>query len=83
MDLAGTQGKSDKDTWPLENKAALKAIGLLSRSVRGAKDGKVELSNLVATKGFDSEFERTTVPYSMQSGFAPLFHNGSAMLTQW
>ena len=77
VDLAGTQGKSDKDLLDL-----LKQNGTHSYKatikVYGAKDGKVDLSNLVATKDLTVNLNGHQSLTQMQSGFVPS-SNGSAM----
>ena len=69
VDLAGTQGKSDKDLLNL-----LKQNGTHSYKatikVYGAKDGKVDLSNLVATKDLDVNLNGLTTPAEVQKGVA-------------
>ena len=77
VDLAGTQGKSDKDLLDL-----LKQNGTHSYKatikVYGAKDGKADLSNLVATKDLTVNLNGHQSLTQMQSGFVPS-SNGSAM----
>ena len=77
MDLAGTQGKSDKELLDL-----LKQNGTHSYKatikVYGAKDGKADLSNLVATKDLTVNLNGHQSLIPMQSGFVPS-SNGSAM----
>ena len=77
VDLAGTQGKSDKDLLEL-----LKQNGTHSYKatikVYGAKDGKADLSNLVATKDLTVNLNGHQSLVPMQSGFVPS-SNGSAM----
>ena len=69
VDLAGTQGKSDKDL--LDH---LKQNGTQSYKatikVYGAKDGKSDLSNLVATKDLDVNLNGLTTPAEVQKGVA-------------
>ena len=69
VDLAGTQGKSDKDL--LDH---LKQNGTQSYKatikVYGAKDGKADLSNLVATKDLDVNLNGLTTPAEVQKGVA-------------
>ena len=69
VDLAGTQGKSDKDlldllkqNGPQSYKATIK--------VYGAKDGKADLNNLVATKDLDVNLNGLTTPAEVQKGVA-------------
>ena len=73
VDLAGTQGKSDKELLDL-----LKQNGTQSYKVYGAKDGKADLSNLVATKDLTVNLNGHQSLTQMQSGFVPS-SNGSAM----
>ena len=77
VDLAGTQGKSDKELLDL-----LKQNGTHSYKatikVYGAKDGKADLSNLVATKDLTVNLNGYQSLTQMQSGFVPS-SNGSAM----
>ena len=77
VDLAGTQGKSDKELLDL-----LKQNGTHSYKatikVYGAKDGKADLSNLVATKDLTVNLNGHQSLTPMQSGFVPS-SNGSAM----
>ena len=77
VDLAGTQGKSDKELLDL-----LKQYGTQSYKatikVYGAKDGKADLTNLVATKDLTVNLNRHQSLVPMQSGFVPS-SNGSAM----
>ena len=77
VDLAGTQGKSDKELLDL-----LKQNGTHSYKatikVYGAKDGKADLSNLVATKDLTVNLNGHQSLTQMQSGFVPS-SNGSAM----
>ena len=79
VDLAGTQGKSDKELLDL-----LKQNGTHSYKatikVYGAKDGKADLSNLVATKDLTVNLNGQQSLIPMQSGFVPS-SNGSAMST--
>ena len=77
VDLAGTQGKSDKELLDL-----LKQNGTHSYKatikVYGAKDGKADLTNLVATKDLTVNLNGHQSLIPMQSGFVPS-SNGSAM----
>ena len=79
VDLAGTQGKSDKELLDL-----LKQNGTHSYKatikVYGAKDGKADLSNLVATKDLTVNLNGYQSLTQMQSDFVPS-SNGSAMST--
>ena len=79
VDLAGTQGKSDKDLLDLLKQNGTQSYQATIK-VYGAKDGKADLSNLVATKDLDVNLNGQQSPIPMQSGFAPS-SNGSAMLT--
>ena len=69
VDLAGTQGKSDKDLLDL-----LKQNGTQSYKATfkfyGAKDGKADLTNLVATKDLDVNLNGLTTPAEVQKGVA-------------
>ena len=69
VDLAGTQGKSDKELLDL-----LKQNGTHSYKatikVYGAKDGKADLSNLVATKDLTVNLNGLTTPAEVQKGVA-------------
>ena len=67
VDLAGTQGKSDKellDLWKQNGTQSYKA----TIKVYGAKDGKADLSNLVATKDLDVNLNGLTTPAEVQKG---------------
>lgn len=79
VDLAGTQGKSNKELLDL-----LKQNGTHSYKatikVYGAKDSKADLSNLVATKDLTVNLNGLQSLTPMQSGFVPS-SNGSAMPT--
>ena len=79
VDLAGTQGKSDKDILDLLKQNGTQSYKATIK-VYGAKDGKADLSNLVATKDLTVNLNGQQSPIPMQSGFAPS-SNGSAMLT--
>ena len=79
VDLAGTQGKSDKDLLDLLKQNGTQNYKATIK-VYGAKDGKADLSNLVATKDLTVNLNGQQSPIPMQSGFAPS-SNGSAMLT--
>ena len=69
VDLAGTQGKSDKELLDL-----LKQNGTQSYkntiTVYGAKDGKPDLTNLVATKDLDVNLNGLTTSAEVQKGVA-------------
>ena len=79
VDLAGTQGKSDKELLDLLKQNGTQSYKATIK-VYGAKDGKADLSNLVATKDLTVNLNghRSLIP--MQSGFVPS-SNGSAMPT--
>ena len=79
VDLAGTQGKSDKELLDLLKQNGTQSYKATIK-VYGAKDGKADLSNLVATKDLDVNLNGQQSPIPMQSGFAPS-SNGSAMPT--
>ena len=77
VDLAGTQGKSDKELLDLLKQNGTQSYKATIK-VYGAKDGKADLSNLVATKDLTVNLNGQQSPIPMQSGFAPS-SNGSAM----
>ena len=79
VDLAGTQGKSDKDLLDLLKQNGTQSYKATIK-VYGAKEGKADLSNLVATKDLTVNLNGQQSPIPMQSGFAPS-SNGSAMPT--
>ena len=79
VDLAGTQGKSDKELLDLLKQNGTQSYKATIK-VYGAKDGKADLSNLVATKDLTVNLNGQQSPIPMQSGFAPS-SNGSAMPT--
>ena len=79
VDLAGTQGKSDKELLDLLKQNGTQSYKATIK-VYGAKDGKADLSNLVATKDLTVNLNGHQSLIPMQSGFVPSF-NGSAMLT--
>ena len=80
VDLAGTQGKSDKDLLDLLKQNGTQSYQATIK-VYGAKDGKADLTNLVATKDLTVNLNGQQSPIPMQSGFATS-SNGSAMPTQ-
>ena len=80
VDLAGTQGKSDKELLDLLKQNGTQSYKATIK-VYGAKDGKADLSNLVATKDLTVNLNGQQSPIPMQSGFATS-SNGSAMPTQ-
>ena len=77
VDLAGTQGKLDKDLLDLLKQNGTKSYKATIK-VYGAKDGKADLSNLVATKDLTVNLNGHQSLTPMQSGFIPS-SNGSAM----
>ncbi|MDU1702324.1 MAG: fibronectin-binding SSURE repeat-containing protein [Streptococcus mitis] len=77
VDLAGTQGKSDKELLDLLKQNGTQSYKATIK-VYGAKDGKADLSNLVATKDLTVNLHGQQSLIPMQSGFVPS-SNGSAM----
>ena len=77
VDLAGTQGKSDKELLDLLKQNGTQSYKATIK-VYGAKDGKADLSNLVATKELTVNLNGHQSLTQMQSGFVPS-SNGSAM----
>ena len=77
VDLAGTQGKSDKELLDLLKQNGTRSYKATIK-VYGAKDGKADLSNLVATKDLTVNLNGHQSLTQMQSGFVPS-SNGSAM----
>ena len=77
VDLAGTQGKSDKELLDLLKQNGTQSYKATIK-VYGAKDGKANLSNLVATKDLTVNLNGHQSLTPMQSGFVPS-SNGSAM----
>ena len=77
VDLAGTQGKSDKELLDLLKQNGTQSYKATIK-VYGAKDGKADLSNLVATKDLTVNLNGHQSMIPMQSGFVPS-SNGSAM----
>ena len=69
VDLAGTQGKSDKDLLDLLKQNGTQSYNATIK-VYGAKDGKVDLTNLVATKDLDVNLNGLTTPAEVQKGVA-------------
>ena len=69
VDLAGTQGKSDKDLLDLLKQNGTQSYKATIK-VYGAKDGKADLSNLVATKDLDVKLNGLTTPAEVQKGVA-------------
>ena len=77
VDLAGTQGKSDKELLDLLKQNGTQSYKATIK-VYGVKDGKADLSNLVATKDLTVNLNGHQSMIPMQSGFVPS-SNGSAM----
>ena len=77
VDLAGTQGKSDKELLDLLKQNGTQSYKATIK-VYGAKDGKADLSNLVATKDLTVNLNGHQSLVPMQSGSVPS-SNGSAM----
>ena len=69
VDLAGTQGKSDKDLLDLLKQNGTQSYKATIK-VYGAKDGKPDLTNLVATKDLDVNLNGLTTPAEVQKGVA-------------
>ena len=69
VDLAGTQGKSDKDLLDLLKQNGTQSYKATIK-VYGAKDGKADLTNLVATKDLDINLNGLTTPAEVQKGVA-------------
>ena len=69
VDLAGTQGKSDKELLDLLKQNGTQSYKATIK-VYGAKDGKSDLSNLVATKDLDVNLNGLTTPAEVQKGVA-------------
>ena len=69
VDLAGTQGKSDKDLLDLLKQNGTQSYKATIK-VYGAKDGKADLSNLVATKDLTVNLNGLTTPAEVQKGVA-------------
>ena len=61
VDLAGTQGKSDKELLDLLKQNGTKSYKATIK-VYGAKDGKADLTNLVATKDLTVNLNASTTP---------------------
>ena len=77
VDLAGTQGKSDKELLDLLKQNGTQSYKATIK-VYGAKDGKADLTNLVATKDLTVNLNGHQSLIPMQSGFVPS-SNGSAI----
>ena len=69
VDLAGTQGKSDKELLDLLKQNGTQSYKATIK-VYGAKNGKADLSNLVATKNLDVNLNGLTTPAEVQKGVA-------------
>ena len=69
VDLAGTQGKSDKDLLDLLKQNGTQSYKATIK-VYGAKDGKADLTNLVTTKDLDVNLNGLTTPAEVQKGVA-------------
>ncbi|KXT90500.1 Cell wall surface anchor family protein [Streptococcus oralis] len=69
VDLAGTQGKSDKDLLDLLKQNGTQSYKATIK-VYGAKDGKPDLTNLVATKDLTVNLNGLTTPAEVQKGVA-------------
>ena len=69
VDLAGTQGKSDKELLDLLKQNGTQSYKATIK-VYGAKDGKADLSNLIATKDLDVNLNGLTTPVEVQKGVA-------------
>ena len=69
VDLAGTQGKSDKELLDFLKQNGTQSYKATIK-VYGAKDGKADLSNLVATKDLDVNLNGLTTPAEVQKGVA-------------
>ena len=67
VDLAGTQGKSDKELLDLLKQNGTQSYKATIK-VYGAKDGKPDLTNLVATKNLDVNLNGLTTPAEVQKG---------------
>ena len=69
VDLAGTQGKSDKELLDLLKQNGTQSYKATIK-VYGAKDGKADLTNLVATKELTVNLNGLTTPAEVQKGVA-------------
>ena len=69
VDLADTQGKSDKELLDLLKQNGTQSYKATIK-VYGVKDGKADLSNLVATKDLDVNLNGLTTPAEVQKGVA-------------
>ena len=69
VDLAGTQGKSDKELLDFLKQNGTQSYKATIK-VYGAKDGKADLTNLVATKDLTVNLNGLTTPVEVQKGVA-------------
>ena len=69
VDLSGTQGKSDKELLDLLKQNGTQSYKATIK-VYGAKDGKADLSNLIATKDLTVNLNDLTTPTEVQKGVA-------------
>ena len=69
VDLAGTQGKSDKELLDLLKQNGTQSYKTTIK-VYGVKDGKPDLTNLVATKDLDVNLNGLTTSAEVQKGVA-------------
>jgi len=69
VDLADTQGKSDKELLDLLKQNGTQSYKATIK-VYGAKDGKADLTNLVATKDLTVNLNGLTTPVEVQKGVA-------------
>ena len=69
VDLAGTQGKSDKELLDLLKQNGTQSYKTTIK-VYGMKDGKPDLTNLVATKDLDVNLNGLTTSAEVQKGVA-------------
>ena len=69
VDLAGTQGKSDKELLDFLKQNGTQSYKATIK-VYGAKDGKADLTNLVATKDLNVNLNGLTTPVEVQKGIA-------------
>ena len=69
VDLAGTQGKSDKELLDLLKQNGTQSYKTTIK-VYGVKDGKPDLTNLVATKDLDVNLNSLTTSAEVQKGVA-------------
>ena len=69
VDLADTRGKSDKELLDLLKQNGTQSYKATIK-VYGAKDGKPDLTNLVATKDLDVNLNGLTTPDEVQKGVA-------------